>query len=334
MEPFEELEQKFGQWAGVDNVVGCASGTAALHLALESFKIPPGGEVIVPDYAMIACARACTLAGLKPVFVDVNPKTLLIDTDKLRDAVTPNTWAVMTVHTYGRRCDMDAIHRTAAAHDLYVVEDLAEAHGVKPHAGTDAACWSFYKNKIVFGEEGGAVAFGSKWEAGEVRRLRSLGFTAAHDYWHTPRGHNYRLSNAHASLILSSLAGSYAFRQLRAHHVGLLDEYLPREGWRQPSREANWVYDLRIPNLTVTQQRMIVEALREVGVPARYGFRPLSLQLEYLGRHVTPEEARLDVDTESARAAREVIYLQIGQSAPLMNRDGVRLAFKTIEKFV
>ncbi len=161
MEAYQLLESEFGRWVGVENVVACSSGTAALHLALESLQLQAGSEVILGDFNMIACARAVTLAGLKPVFVDCCDD-LTMDPDLVRSRCEVDggkAEAILATHIYGRRCDMKEIHSVARDYDLFVVEDLAEAHGVHPHVDTDASCWSFYRNKIVAGEEGGAVAF-------------------------------------------------------------------------------------------------------------------------------------------------------------------------------
>jgi dTDP-4-amino-4,6-dideoxygalactose transaminase len=148
VEPYQQFERDFGAWAGVSNVVGCSSGTAALHLALESLKLPPGSSVLVPDYTMVACARAVTLAGLTPVFVDCGDD-LLMRPDLLHGGAgfPLTTSAIMAVHVYGRRCDMGRVAEFAEVNGLAVIEDLAEAHGVKPHSFTDAAYGRFYKQQ-------------------------------------------------------------------------------------------------------------------------------------------------------------------------------------------
>ncbi len=146
MEPYQHLEAELATWAGCkpEQMVACNSGTAALHLALEAFKLPPGSEVLVPDFTFIACARAVTMAGLKPVFVDCDER-LLMDLDN-GALVEHNQEAIMVVHVYGRKFDVDELHQfydPEPAPPPKIIEDLAEAHGVKPHPRSDAACWSF-----------------------------------------------------------------------------------------------------------------------------------------------------------------------------------------------
>lgn len=338
MESYERFEKEWARWAGVENVVACSSGTAALHLALEALRLPQGSEVILPDYTMVACARAVTLAGLVPVFIDCG-KDLLIDPELISQYVDkhPSKWlkqpvAIMPVHVYGRSCNMPAIHDIAAKYDLAVIEDLAEAHGIPPHPNTDAACWSFYKNKIVAGEEGGAISFtgGREPEYALAKKLRSLGFTEEHDYTHIPRGHNYRMSNSHAKIILDSTTNRWGCLQdatanlgHRREVEGWYDKFCPQE-WCQPKRDAVWVYDLRISNLLYLQ-RPVIEALRNVGIAARYGFKPMSTQEEY-------KTCRKVGGNEALSASKEVIYLPVqpGITTP----DKCREAFDIIKSIV
>jgi dTDP-4-amino-4,6-dideoxygalactose transaminase len=300
-EPHEVLEREFGAWAGVDHVVACSSGTAALHLALECLRLPAGSRVICPDYTMIACARAITLAGLTPVYVDVLDDDLTIDPEQVEDAAREGASAVLAVALYGRRCRMEAIAEVAAKYGLAVVEDLAEAHGVRPHAAAAAACWSYYRNKIVAGEEGGAVAFRDPVHAALARSLRCLGFTAEHDYRHVPRGHNYRLAPSLACLVIDSLRESRANIAARRRIEAAYDAACPPE-WRQPPRDAVWVYDVRIPGLTRERMARIVGRLQDAGTAARHGFAPMTCQEEYrgCGRGDNPR---------SLLASQEVLYL-------------------------
>lgn len=296
MEPYQELEDAFAQWIGRDRTlcVACSSGTAALHLALESLPLPRGSTVAVPDYTMVACARAVTLAGMTPTFVNCR-EDLLIDARQI-----PEAKAAMPVHVYGRRCDMEAVHHWAQKTSSLVLEDMAEIHGVLPHPKTHAACWSFYKNKIVGGEEGGMVAFRHANWAGKARRLRTLGFTPRHDFAHEPRGHNYRLANALAELILESLH-DYEENVVRRRMVEQwYDERVPEE-WQMPWRDAPWVYDLRVPGMTRAQQYAIVSRMNEAGIDARMGFLPMTAQQEYRG----------ETGPAALRAADEVMYLPI-----------------------
>lgn len=309
MEPYIELEKKFGEWIGNPNTVACSSGTSALHLAIEALELPRNSGVFVPEFTMIACARAVTLAGLKPVFVDCG-KDLLINPQLIpaeKSHVTEHVSAVMPVHIYGRRCNMPGILTLANRHKFAIIEDLAEAHGIPPHPASDAACWSFYRNKIIAGEEGGMIAFRDPEHAKRARQLRSLGFTESHDFLHIPRGINARLSNVHASLILESLANVNENIQKRYQIEKWYDERIPDQ-WKMPEREVCWVYDIRISRGDTI---FLVRELNRQGVAARLGFRPMSQQPEYLGYY----QQLLACDL-----AKHIIYLPID---PLMTEEDV-----------
>ncbi len=322
MESYIRLEQEFSKWAGVDNTVACNSGTAALHIALQSLALPPGSTVICPDFTMVACARAIIMAGLVPKFVDCDDN-LNMDIELLGAAI--DGWsnnsagrgnvnygnelvsAVLAVHIYGRALDMPSIIDLAKKHDIMVIEDLAEIHGIHPHPNTDAACWSFYKNKVIAGEEGGIVAFPQrKAAAAAARRMRTLGFDNAHDFNHCPGGHNYRLANCLADKVLVSLGQVQENIVKRVIAESRYDEYCPTE-WRMPKRDIPWVYDIRIPGMVSADQQSIISQLHGKGIAARHAFKPMSHQEEF---------KRCDLLTETSRhkaltASREVIYLPL-----------------------
>ncbi len=291
MQAFERLEQDLALWEGVGQLGSVAvvnSGTSALQLALQALELPKGSRVVVPSFTFVACARAVVLAGLEPVFVDCD-ETGLMDAQLLADWFAAHrrketgVAALMPVHVYGRRCDMDKLHRVARLLGLKVIEDLAEAHGVQPHPASDAACWSFNRTKVIAGEEGGACAFSEPWRAALVRVLRNQGHPGTDDSWqHVPGGGNYRLANALAVPILRSLYDFALNTELRRRLEAVYDAVCP-DAWRRPQRQAPWVYDVRIPGIGKDQQDAALEALAEVKVPARRGFRPLTQLPEFEG---------------------------------------------------
>lgn len=317
MEPYQELEKKFGEWQGCDNpnTVAVSSGTSALHVALESLELPLGSEVIMPDFTMVACARAVVMAGLKPVFIDCG-EDLNINPLLLKNALSHKTSAVMAVHIYGRQCAMGDIHVFAQHNGLKVIEDMAEIHGIKPHPETDAACWSFYKNKIIHGEEGGMIAFKNVENVERAVSLRSLGFTHRHDFYHIPRGVNARMSNAHAKLILESLH-DYEWNALRRFELeATYEDNIPKE-WQLPNRDAVWVYDVLCPRGTDTQA--IVDELNTQGIAARLGFKPMCRQDEFKNCPTIRSQATGAISMTAFYSAH-VIYLPVN---PEMTRGRV-----------
>lgn len=341
MESYELLEKKLQEWSGMPYVVCCSSGTAALHLALEVLQLPPKSRVIVPDFTMVACPRAVTLAGLEPVFVDCDDG-LLLHLGYIADlAKDYDVKAIMPVHVYGRHCmKHPSWVETCKKRGWYVIEDLAEAHGVRPHPQTDATCWSFYKNKIIAGEEGGAVGFRDGKLATRARQLRSLGFTDDHDFVHVPRGCNYRLSNANASCILPNFREvtweSWDYQndggcvrwennvRRRREAESWYDELCPAE-YKMPSRDVPWVYDLRVPGMPALRQTELVRALQAEGIAARHAFKPCHTQREYIS-------CPLYGSGNAIVASREIIYLSLTPGT--VTKESCRKAFEIVRRVV
>ena len=120
------FEEKFADFCQVKHAVSVMNGTAALHLALLTLGIGPQDEVILPDFTYVASANCITYVGAKPVFVDCEALTWNIDPQKIEEAITPRTKAILAVHIYGHPADMPVILDIANRHDLYVIEDAAE----------------------------------------------------------------------------------------------------------------------------------------------------------------------------------------------------------------
>ena len=171
---FEEL---FADKCGAAYAVACCNGTVALHLALAALGIGPDDEVIIPTFTMIATINAVTYTGARPVLVDSEMGTWNMDVTQLADRITPRTRAIMVVHTYGHPIDMEPVWALAQKHGLYVVEDAAEAHGAEYKGRRigglgDAACFSFYANKIITTGEGGMVTTNNEQIARLAANLR------------------------------------------------------------------------------------------------------------------------------------------------------------------
>ena len=147
------FEKEFASYCGVKECIGVGNGLDALRLILWGLGIGQGDEVIVPANTFIATILAITYVGARPVLVDADINTLLINVDDIEKAISPNTKAIIAVHLYGKLCDMESICSIAEKHNLYVIEDAAQAHGAKKDgkgkAGSFgiAAAFSFYPGK-------------------------------------------------------------------------------------------------------------------------------------------------------------------------------------------
>ena len=319
MTTYELLEEELVKWTGMPYAVVCSSGTAALHLALEAFQLPRYTSVAMPDYTMVACARAAVLADLKPVLVDCREATGALDSHQLERALIQGLGitAVMYVHVYGRPSPV-----CWTPNYIPVIEDMAEMHGIAPNPRSDAACYSFYKNKVVHGEEGGAVLFRLKKHADLARQLRCQGFTPEHDYTHVPRGHNYRLADSLTVQILHSLMEIDTNLYRRQQCEGWYDEYCPAE-WRRPKRASPWMYDVRVPGIDRTKQTQVVRALQDAGVAARFGFVPMSMQQEFLGNTYVGEDV-------SKMLMSEVVTLPLTYTDRMYAEDAVKLLERVV----
>ena len=170
-----KFEEEFARYCGCKYGVAVHNGTVALHLALCALGVGKGDEVLVPDLTFVATVNAVIYTGAKPIYVDVHPRYWCIDPEKIEERITRRTKAIIPVHLYGHPCDMDAIRDIAEDHDLYVIEDAAEAHGAEykgQKAGSlgDIACFSFYGNKIITTGEGGMCVTNNE-ELAEKMRL-------------------------------------------------------------------------------------------------------------------------------------------------------------------
>lgn len=207
------FEQKIASLVGSAHAVAVPSGTAALFLALKALGIKSGDEVIVPDITFIATANAVDLCGAKPVLVDIDPKTLTIDCDAFKKAITKKTRAVIPVHVSGRGADMDTIMAIAEKHRLFVVEDAAEALASKykkGYLGTfgHAGCFSFSAMKIITSGQGGMIVTQDEMLAQKIRALRNQGIAergTGGDDIHPDIGYNFKFTDIQAAVALGQL---------------------------------------------------------------------------------------------------------------------------------
>ena len=256
--PFvEKFEQAFAREAGCEHAVACANGTVALHLVMAALGIGPGDEVILPSFTMIATANAVTYTGATLKLVDSESLNFNIDPTLVKQAITKNTKAIIVVHTYGHPAHMHRLLEIANAHDLFVIEDAAEAHGAEisdKRVGSFglAGTFSFYANKIITTGEGGMVTTNDAQFERIVRRLRDHAFHPERHFWHEYIGFNYRMTNFQAAV---GLAQTERMDEIIAARQRLRNWYHDRlrdcPGLRLPhespgARSVFWMYAVRV----------------------------------------------------------------------------------------
>ncbi|HSD64454.1 MAG TPA: DegT/DnrJ/EryC1/StrS family aminotransferase [Ignavibacteriaceae bacterium] len=200
-----DFENSFATEHQVKYCLGTSSGTDGNHMVLWSLGIQAGDEVIIPANTFIATAWGATLCGAKPVFVDCHPQSYNMDPAKIEAAITKKTKAIVAVHLYGQPADIDAIKEIAKKHNLFVVEDAAQAHfaeynGKRVGGLAEAASFSFYpgKNLGAFGE-GGAVTTNDEKLFNYMKKLREHG--QSQKYYHATMGHNYRMEGIQGAVL-------------------------------------------------------------------------------------------------------------------------------------
>lgn len=224
-----KFEAELAQYMNTRETVGVNSGTDALLLVFLALGIGPGDEVITTSNTFFATAEAIWLAGASPVFVDSDRKTRNIDVTKIEAAITPRTRAIVPVHLYGLTANMPAIAKIAKAHNLFVVEDCAQAIGARGDNFaigelSDAVCLSFIiqKNLGCFGD-GGAVATNNPELATEIRKLRNHG--SLKRSFHSI-GYNSRLDDLHAAVLRVKLKRVDDWSQRRRQIARIYDRGL------------------------------------------------------------------------------------------------------------
>ena len=271
----KRFEEAWAKWNDVRYGVACSSGTTAIQIALEALNLNPGDEVIVPEFTMIATAWAVSAAGLTPVFVDCG-NDLNIDVDKIEGVITKKTKVILPVHIYGRQCNMDAILDIAYEYNLRVIEDSAEAHGVKPRG--DIACFSLFANKIISAGEGGICLTNDKHLAEQMNHIKAMAFNKDHTFLHKKWGHNFRMTNLQAAFALAQTERIDDILKKRKQIEGWYDEELGgiKEITLMPKRNVLWMYDLLAEN-----RNELVAWLKKEGIESRVFFKPMSQQFMY-----------------------------------------------------
>jgi dTDP-4-amino-4,6-dideoxygalactose transaminase len=242
----EKFEEAFAKYCNSKYCVGVGNGLDALMLALKALGVKEGDEVIVPSNTYIATALAVTYVGATPVFVEPDIKTFNIDPARIEEKITDKTVAIMPVHLYGQACDMDPIMEIAQKHNLYVVEDCAQAHGATYKGKVigsfgDAAGFSFYpgKNLGALGDAGATVT-NNKELADKIRALGNYG--SDYKYHHIYKGNNSRLDEMQAAFLAAKLPN---LDKVNMNRREIADKYL--KGITNPEVILPFVPDYAVP---------------------------------------------------------------------------------------
>lgn len=228
-----EFEKQFAVYSDCKYGIAVCNGTVSLHLAMAALGIGAGDEVIIPTFTMIASAFAVCYTGAKPVFVDADKDTWNIDVTKIEEKITPRTKVIMPVHIFGQMCEMDKIVAIAKKHNLFIVEDAAEAHGAtyndkKAGSYSDLGSFSFFANKNITTGEGGMLVTNSEELYNRARYFKNVCFPldGNRNYMHQDIGFNYRMSNVIAAIGLAQTEKADEYKAMRIRNNQLYRKYL------------------------------------------------------------------------------------------------------------
>jgi perosamine synthetase len=293
----EEFERSIADYVEVREAIAVNSGTSGLHLSVRALNIREGDEVIVPSFTFIAVANVIRYERAKPVFVDIEPETLNMDPNRVESAVTPQTKAIVVVHTFGCPANLEAILEIAQRHHLYVIEDACEAIGAeydgrKVGAFGDVGVFAFYPNKQITTGEGGIVVTRHARIARLVRQLRNQGRNGSGNwYQHSELGYNYRISDINCTLGIEQLK---RVDSILARREAIAQSYSQRlTGHRQlvlppsavPLCKISWfVYVVRLSQeFSEAYRDRMVQEMEQRGIGVGRYFAPIHLQPLYKG---------------------------------------------------
>lgn len=300
--PFvERFEREFAKAVGAQHAVACASGTAALHVALRLAGAQPGTLVAVSDFTFIASANAISYTGADLLLVDSEPSTWNMNTEMLHDYVMSRARngdqipaIILVVHVLGHPAAVEPLLELKEKFDIKIVEDAAEALGAGWNSGRladrqtgaigDLGCFSFNGNKMITTGGGGMLVTRDAQMSARARHLTTQARTSSAGYWHDDIGYNYRLTNIAAALGLAQMERLSNILERKKEIAKRYNEYfrgaelvpMPKAAWADPSY---WLYSLLVPEHYSC--RKLGAEMAGYGISTRRLWPPLHKQLPY-----------------------------------------------------
>ena len=284
-EPLKKFEQNFADFCRCKMAIGCSSGTTAVHLALLAAGLKKGDEVITVPNTFIATTECITYVGGKIQFADVKADTRLINIDELEKKITPKTKALIIVHLFGQMPDMQKLKEISEKHDLFLIEDAAQAHaaewnGHQPGHYGDIASYSFFpaKNLGCFGD-GGAIVTNNE-EIGENLKLL-VNHGRSTKYEHKIEGYNYRLDAIQAAILDAKLSHLSKWTELRRKNADFYNKNLS-EDVVVPFEDKNAKHVYYMYVIATKKRDELMKFLKEHGISCGIHYPiPLHLQPAY-----------------------------------------------------
>lgn len=282
-----KFERQYASLFDVKFATSTSNGTASLHLALVACGVREGDEVIIPNLTFISTANAVKYCSAKPVLVDVDIHTACMDADLIEEKITERTKAIIPVHLYGNVAEMDKIVSIAKKHNIFIIEDAAEAHGAKfgnKYVGSigDIGCYSFFGNKIITTGEGGMCTTSVADFYNKMVLYKNHGMSQTEKFYHPVIGFNYRMTNIQAAIGLAQIENfdeiiSLRDRQYR-HYMERLEGVSGIRFLRDTpgTRSVNWMFSVLIDDAFPLSRNAVLDNLRENQIDARPFFKPIN----------------------------------------------------------
>jgi len=324
------LEEEVARYCRSAHAIGCASGTDALLLALRVLDIGPGDEVVTSAFSFFASAGTIANVGARPVFVDIDPRAFNLDPHRLEAAITPATKAVMPVHLFGQCCDLTAVQAVCDKHQLWLIEDAAQAIGSEwegRRAGSvgDFGCFSFFPSKNLGGAgDGGMVTANDAARAERLRLLREHG--SKPKYHHAIIGTNSRLDAIQAAILRVKLRHLDRWSEARARNAALYDRLFEGAHLVRPYHDPRTRHIYNQYVIRVRDRDGLRAHLTERGIASEI-YYPVPLHLQEC---FAPLGYRAGDMRESEEAAREVLALPI---YPELTEEQIRYVAAAVRDF-
>lgn len=305
-----EFEEAWAAYCGVGHAVLMSNGTVALEAVLRGLGIGPGDEIITVSFTFNATVSAILQIGAQPVFVDVRPDDFCMDAERVAEAITPRTKAIIPVHLYGLMADMDPLVEIAGTHGIAIVEDAAQAHGATyrdRRAGQfGPAMFSLYATKNLMTGEGGFVTTDDGALADRIRLYRNHGMQVR--YHHESLGSNFKPTDLAAAIGLAQLARLDERTAIRRQNAARLSGGL--QGYLTPDvpdgRSHVWhQYTMRFPG----ERDRVAAALTDLGIGTLV-YYPVPIHRQGYLQAFVPDAAGLDLPVTN-RLATEVLSLPV-----------------------
>lgn len=325
-----ELEQRVAGLSDCQFGVGVSSGTDALLASLMALDIGPGDEVITTSFTFFATAGCISRTGALPVFVDIDPRTYNLDPTQIETAVTGRTKAIIPVHLYGQMCDMDPVMEIAKKHNLYVIEDAAQAisatyKGRKAGSIGTVGCFSFFPSKNLGGAgDGGMIVTNDPALHERLVAMRAHG--SKPKYYHKFVGGNFRLDPLQAAILLVKLPHLGSWSEARRQNAASYDKAFAYSCVQTPWISPDCVSIFNQYVISVSDRNELLQALKREAIGAEIYYPvPMHKQECFVGQCRVIGEL-----LESERAAERVMALPV---YPELTREQLDCVASTVLRF-